>query len=463
MVTWTGRIQQSTDDARYRPVQGFLDLDVASNPFGYYGGSTPRHGHGLILTGNGLIPKGSTISHILLEYTVAPFALNLEPGEIIEELRGELSQDPLTFTTLSEYEARPRTMSVVTIQDNSLWETASKKIYSLPVDVIQEIVNTFSVSNIALFLSENNSNIVRSAYSFDGDPLLAPVLTVDFVPPPISNDRNLIITSSVGGTTSPTPGTYIYPLGNTVFVEATPDVGYSLNYWVLDGVNVGSSNPINVLMDMNHSLQAVFSVEPIASHVLSVNSTPIDGVSFTINGIGNMNYVTPWNGQLIEGNHVVEFPSNLNVNGEIYNFQSWDNGSTNPLRTINLLNDMAISVSYTLATPPPPEKGYLLINGFLDSVVSVPAEYKVLGTSLVGLTPNTEEVDPGIYTVEGTYNSQIKTVTVEVLAGQTIRVDLQFVTSPSGLTPLFPRLREILYPRIPEFFNRVDEIRDTRA
>jgi hypothetical protein len=38
-----------------------------------------------------------------------------------------------------------------------------------------------------------------------------------------------------------------------------PDIGYGLDHWKLDGINVGSANPYSVLMDNNHTLQAVFA------------------------------------------------------------------------------------------------------------------------------------------------------------------------------------------------------------
>jgi hypothetical protein len=51
---------------------------------------------------------------------------------------------------------------------------------------------------------------------------------------------------------------HIYPPGTTVGVTATPNSGYYFSHWILDGANAGNSNPINVLMDQNHTLNAVF-------------------------------------------------------------------------------------------------------------------------------------------------------------------------------------------------------------
>ncbi len=70
--------------------------------------------------------------------------------------------------------------------------------------------------------------------------------------------RNLTITTTTGGTTNPTPGTYTYTKGTATTINATPDIGYMLDRWELDGANIRTANPVNVTMDMNHILHAVF-------------------------------------------------------------------------------------------------------------------------------------------------------------------------------------------------------------
>jgi len=67
----------------------------------------------------------------------------------------------------------------------------------------------------------------------------------------------LNITSTDGGTTDPPPGTYNYTSGTTVDVTAVPDIGYSFDYWLLDG-EVKTENPITITMDSNHTLEAYF-------------------------------------------------------------------------------------------------------------------------------------------------------------------------------------------------------------
>ena len=89
---------------------------------------------------------------------------------------------------------------------------------------------------------------------------------------------SLNITTTVGGTTNPVPGTYIYDNGTLVNVTATPNGGYAFDHWILDSVNVGAGNPYSVLMNQNHTLNAVFVILPSVT-ISPTNSTIILGNS----------------------------------------------------------------------------------------------------------------------------------------------------------------------------------------
>jgi parallel beta-helix repeat protein len=73
-------------------------------------------------------------------------------------------------------------------------------------------------------------------------------------PPPM---YSITIITTPGGTTTPTPGTYSYTVNSTVQITAIPNVGYSFNYWILDG-ETRTENPITVIMDLSHTLEAYF-------------------------------------------------------------------------------------------------------------------------------------------------------------------------------------------------------------
>jgi len=97
----------------------------------------------------------------------------------------------------------------------------------------------------------------------------------------------LQIEKTTGGSTDPPPDLCFYLIGDVVSVLATPDSNYRFEYWILNGVNIGSQNPVEVLMDSNHSLQAVFTQ---ITHRLTITSTeggttdPAPGTHTYVNG-----------------------------------------------------------------------------------------------------------------------------------------------------------------------------------
>jgi hypothetical protein len=98
-----------------------------------------------------------------------------------------------------------------------------------------------------------------------------------------SPQYTLTIQATTGGTTSPAVGTYTYDGGTSVQVTAIASAGYNFDHWELDGTDIGSVNPTVVTMDMNHTLLAVFTeIPPPTKHTLTVDSSPIQGVPFTI-------------------------------------------------------------------------------------------------------------------------------------------------------------------------------------
>lgn len=82
------------------------------------------------------------------------------------------------------------------------------------------------------------------------------------------------------------------------------------------------------------------------AHVLTVDSEP--QAPFTINGVAT---ATPYTQTLQQGIYTIVMPAAFNS----YSFQQWEDGSTDPTRTINLTADTTIKATYTtLPTPPVP-------------------------------------------------------------------------------------------------------------
>jgi len=75
-----------------------------------------------------------------------------------------------------------------------------------------------------------------------------------------SASKNLTITKTGRGTTDPAPGAYTHSTNSVVPITATPDQGYSLIKWVVDGIiQYGAGDTINITMDADHTVNAVFS------------------------------------------------------------------------------------------------------------------------------------------------------------------------------------------------------------
>ena len=95
----------------------------------------------------------------------------------------------------------------------------------------------------------------------------------------------LTITSTTGGATNPSPGTYSYEEGTVVSVEANPDTGYMFDWWLMDGGHAVVNNPLCVKMNENHTLHAVFK-EPLPSPPVGGRALPIGKPHLLILEIG---------------------------------------------------------------------------------------------------------------------------------------------------------------------------------
>jgi hypothetical protein len=83
------------------------------------------------------------------------------------------------------------------------------------------------------------------------------MVTAVFVEAP-AVQYNLTISVTGNGATNPAVGSYMYGEGTVVSVTAIPESGWMFDHWVLDDNYVGSTNPYNVTMNSNHTLEAVF-------------------------------------------------------------------------------------------------------------------------------------------------------------------------------------------------------------
>lgn len=126
------------------------------------------------------------------------------------------------------------------------------------------------------------------------------------------------------GTTNAT-GSTVYNEGTKVTAQATPNTGWYLGNWLLNGTNIGSANPYTLTMNANYNLTAVFTRTPPAQyllHVQVVGQGSTNATGDTLYGAGTFLSVlaTPNSGQtfsywLLNGtNSGSSNPYNLTMN-----------------------------------------------------------------------------------------------------------------------------------------------------
>jgi PKD repeat protein len=185
----------------------------------------------------------------------------------------------------------------------------------------------------------------------------------------------LTISATTGGTTNPAPGTHTYPAGTSVDVTAVPDAGYRFDYWVLDGSPAGSANPINVLMNTSHNLQAIFAETHTLIITVSTGGT-------TNPAPGTYVYQTPTNVT------VTATPSN-NYRLDHWEYDSVNTGSPNPITvyvgSTHRLHAVFTLITYTLkiettagGTTNPVPGTYTHTNGSTVQVTALPSTNYIL-------------------------------------------------------------------------------------
>jgi hypothetical protein len=151
--------------------------------------------------------------------------------------------------------------------------------------------------------------------------------------------QKLTILSSVGGTTYPS-GECTYAYGQIATITASSESGYVFSYWIIDGVEDGSDNPISINMTSFYSLQAVFTY---------VGSDSVQ-VTVSLKGMGTCSPLTQGNYTLKKGTTVTLYA----VPSTGYKFKCFIiNGNTtvtsNPY-TLTLATDTQIEVVFEKET-----------------------------------------------------------------------------------------------------------------
>ncbi|MCD6089111.1 cell wall-binding repeat-containing protein [Candidatus Bathyarchaeota archaeon] len=93
----------------------------------------------------------------------------------------------------------------------------------------------------------------------------------------------------------------------------------------------------------NKGSYRIYFILPKQAYPLFVNSSPIKGFTFTINGT---EYSAPYVEKFTEGTYVISVPDTVTVNKTIYKFQHWEDGTIHPTRTIVLNESLTVTAYY---------------------------------------------------------------------------------------------------------------------
>lgn len=187
------------------------------------------------------------------------------------------------------------------------------------------------------------------------------------------------------GVNSFTPSTRKLP-AETAYTITMPSRVTTADNLVYDFVKWedGSTDPTRTVT-LTGNMEVTAFYEQVSMYALSVDSEPFTGVSFDADDLSG--YITPCILKKLEGTHTIVFPAEVEYNGEIFTFKQWEDGSTDPTRTINLTEPTEIIGYYvkphnlTLESSP---------------VTGVPVN---VDDRSVGATPITALVPEGSHTV----------------------------------------------------------------
>ncbi|XHH09194.1 MAG: LamG-like jellyroll fold domain-containing protein [Candidatus Bathyarchaeia archaeon] len=151
----------------------------------------------------------------------------------------------------------------------------------------------------------------------------------------------LTVLTTGTGTTSIT-GTSQYPSGSNIVVQATPiEENWQFDHWLLNGTDVGSTNPYIVTMNGNYSLTAVF-----------IEQSPQTEFTLTVNIIGD--------GAVIRIPNQTTYTNGTNVTltaipNSDASFIGWigDASSTELSITIQMTSDKTLTAEFTTTQQPP--------------------------------------------------------------------------------------------------------------
>jgi hypothetical protein len=141
----------------------------------------------------------------------------------------------------------------------------------------------------------------------------------------------LDFTSTAGGNTTLTNGSYTYLYGADAEITASPNAGYSFTYWLLDNETIGSNTTLSFTMYANHTVIAVFTENTYTLTML-----------------------TRGNGTVNPGNTTYHYGTEVNIKaiaGEGWSFSGWSGDASGATNTTIVMNaNKTIAATFTQTT-----------------------------------------------------------------------------------------------------------------
>jgi PKD repeat protein len=201
-------------------------------------------------------------------------------------------------------------------------------------------------------------------------------------------------TLTVNSTPSAVPFTLNAQAAQTPFAQALPSGTYTIvmpTSVVIAGATYnflnwsdGNLSPTRVVsLSGNTSLQALYAGATLMNN-LTVNTVP-SGVTFMLNG---QSQITPFAQSLPQANYTISVPASVTVGGTVYNFQSWQDGTTATSIIVSLLVDTTVTATYTAVSTNP-----------TLAITSNPSGVSFTLGTVSETTPFTQSLAAGSYTI----------------------------------------------------------------
>ncbi|MBR1973272.1 MAG: bacterial Ig-like domain-containing protein, partial [Candidatus Methanomethylophilaceae archaeon] len=175
------------------------------------------------------------------------------------------------------------------------------------------VIGQVTVDGDRVDVTDNRVTVSPSPFDFSAIDVV-----VTFTPD--SDMSTLTVTSEGGGDASPM-GTTAQVHGSTVTVTASPDEGSVIDEVLVDGVSVGSTNSIDVLMDADHSVHVVFREVTGSDIPITVTvDVDIDVVMTTLGSFYDWGDVEPHGTVYVEPGSSLTITVSLNPGFEVEDF-----------------------------------------------------------------------------------------------------------------------------------------------